>query len=247
MNLRRAAVCVLLVFSCTTVLIVSAADTNEITGLARCTTPVARDGKAYERFLELNKRANETGTNAQLIFVGDSITQGWEANGKAVWEKYYAPYHALNLGIGSDHTQHVLWRLEHGNVDGLKPEVAVVLIGVNNIPDERNSVSDVLAGVTSVVKTLRQKLPNTKVLVLGILPFREDFNLQRGKALQINQALYRLADQRNIFFLDIGYLLIQSSGKISKDIMRDFLHPTAEGYRIWAEAMEPKLRELMSK
>ena len=89
--------------------------------------------------------------------------------------------------------------------------------------------------------------PNTKVFVLGIFPFREDFNTQRGKALQVNQALYHLADERNIFFLDIGHLLIQPNGKISKEIMRDFLHPTAEGYRIWAEAIEPKLRELMSK
>jgi beta-glucosidase len=245
MNLRRATARVLLVLSCATISVVSAADTNEISGLVRCTTPVPRDGKAYERFLELNKRAKEAGTNAQLIFVGDSITQGWEGNGKAVWEKYYAPYHALNLGIGSDHTQHVLWRLEHGNLDGLKPKVAVVLIGVNNIPEERNSVSDVLSGVTAVVKTLRQELPDTKVLVLGIFPFRENFNPQRGEALQINQALYCLADQHDIFFLDIGHLLIQPDGKISKEIMRDFLHPTAAGYRIWAEAMEPTLQKLM--
>jgi beta-glucosidase len=245
MNLRRATACVLLVLFSATVSVVSAEDTNKISGLDRCTTPVPRDGKAYERFLELNKRAKEAGTNAQLLFVGDSITQGWEGNGKAVWEKYYAPFYALNLGISSDHTQHVLWRLEHGNVDGLKPKVAVVLIGVNNIPEERNSASDVLAGVTAVVKILRQKLPDTKVLVLGIFPFRENFNPQRGEALQINQALYHLADQRNIFFLDIGHRFIRPDGRISEEIMRDFLHPTAAGYRTWAEAMEPTLRDLM--
>jgi beta-glucosidase len=245
MNTRRAIVFSVLFISCLIGRSVPAAETNQISGLARCTTPVPREGKAYDRFLELNKRTKEAGTNAQLIFVGDSITQGWEGNGKTVWDKFYAPRHALNLGIGSDHTQHVLWRLEHGNVDGLNPKVAVVLVGVNNIPDENNSASDVLAGVTTVVKTLRQKLPNTKVLVLGIFPFREDFNPQRGKALQVNQALYHLADQSNIFFLDFGHLFIQLNGKISKEIMRDFLHPTAEGYRIWAEAMEPKLTELM--
>jgi lysophospholipase L1-like esterase len=245
MNARRAIVLSVLWISCLIGRLVPAAETNRISGLTRCTTPVPREGKAYDRFLELNKRTKEAGTNAQLIFVGDSITQGWEGNGKTAWDKYYAPRHALNLGIGSDHTQHVLWRLEHGNVDGLNPKVAVVLIGVNNIPDENNSAGDVLAGVTTVVRTLRQKLPNTKVLLLGIFPFREDFNPQRGKALQVNQALHHLADQSNIFFLDLGHLFIQPNGKISKEIMRDFLHPTAEGYRIWAEAMEPKLAELM--
>ncbi len=219
--------------------------TNILSGFARCTTPVPREGKAHDRFLQLNERAKSMGTNAELIFVGDSITEGWEGNGKAVWVKYYAPHHALNLGIGSDHTQHVLWRLEHGNIDGLAPKAAVVLIGVNNIPEESNSVGDVLAGVTAVVNKLRERLPQTKVLVLGIFPFREDFNPQRGRALQVNQALYHLADNKNVFFLDIGHLFIQPDGKISKQIMRDFLHPSAEGYRIWAQAMEPKLAELL--
>jgi lysophospholipase L1-like esterase len=246
MNAPRAIAALALILSFATARFVSYAQTNEISGVARCTTPVARDGKAHDRFLELNKRAQEAGTNAQLIFVGDSITQGWEGNGNATWQKYYAQYHALNLGISSDHTQHVLWRLEHGNIDGLKPKAAVLLIGVNNIPDEHNSAGDVLAGITAVVKSLRERLPDTKVLILGIFPFREDFNEQRGKALQINQALYHLADQRNTFFLDIGHLFIQPDGKISRQIMRDFLHPTAEGYRIWAEAMEPELRKLMS-
>src|SRR4051812_3425202 len=85
------------------------AQTNQLTGLARCTTPIAREGKAYERFLELNQRARAAGTNAEIIFVGDSITQGWGGNGKEIWAKYYTSRHALNLGIGSDHTQHVLW------------------------------------------------------------------------------------------------------------------------------------------
>jgi len=211
----------------------------------QCTQPVPRDGQAHERFLALNERVKESGSQAEVIFVGDSITQGWEGNGKEVWEKYYAPRHAINLGIGSDHTQHVLWRLENGNLEGLKPKVAVVLIGVNNVPDTNNTPRQVLEGVTAVVNRIREKLPETKVLLLGMFPFREDFNLQRAKALQVNQALRKLDDGKTIFFLDIGHLFIQSDGKISRDIMRDFLHPTAEGYRIWAEAMEPKLAELI--
>ena len=223
------------------------AQTNLLPELQQCVNPVPRDGQAYERFLELNKRVTESGSQAEVIFVGDSITQGWQGNGKEIWAKYYASRHALNLGIGSDHTQHVLWRLEHGNVDGLKPKVAVVLIGVNNIPDDHNSPRDVLEGVTVVVRKLREKLPDTKVLLLGIFPFREDFCAQRAKALQVNQALHKLDDGQWVHFLDFGYVFIQPDGKISRDMMRDFLHPSSTGYRLWAEAMEPELAAMLGE
>ncbi len=173
-----------------------------------CLKPVPREGKGYDRFLEINKQVQANEGKAEVIFVGDSITEGWGGNGKQVWAKYYAPRQALNLGIGSDHTQHVLWRLDHGNLDGLKPKAAVVLIGVNNIPDDNNPPRYVLEGVTAVVRKLREKLPDTKVLLLGIFPFREDFCAQRGKALQVNQALRKLDDGQNVRFLDIGHLFI---------------------------------------
>jgi beta-glucosidase len=215
--------------------------------LQQCIKPILREGAAYERYLMLNERVKESQGQAEVIFVGDSITQGWEGNGKEVWAKYYAPRHALNLGIESDHTQHVLWRFEHGNLDGLKPKVAVVLIGVNNIPDDNNTPRQVLEGVTAVVQKLREKLPETKVLLLGIFPFREDFCAQRAKALQVNEALRKLDDGQWIRVLDFGYLFLQPNGKISKDIMRDFLHPSAAGYRIWAEAMEPDLAVMLGE
>ena len=221
--------------------------TNPAPELNQCLKPIPREGQAYDRFLEINKRVKESQGQAEVIFVGDSITQGWEGNGKEVWAKYYTPRHALNLGIGSDHTQHVLWRLDHGNLDGLKPKVAVVLIGVNNIPGDQNTPRQVLEGVTAVVQKIREKLPETKVLLLGIFPFREDFCAQRAKALQVNQALHKLDDGQWIRFLDIGHLFIQSHGKISKDIMRDFLHPSAAGYRLWAEAMEPDLATMLGE
>ena len=221
--------------------------TEPAADLHQCVKPVPREGKGYERFLELNQRVKENEGKAEVIFVGDSITQGWEGNGKAVWAKYYASRHALNLGIGSDHTQHVLWRLDHGNLDGLKPKAAVLLIGVNNIPDTNNTPRHVLEGVTAVVRRLREKLPETKVLLLGIFPLREDFCDQRGKALQVNQALHKLDDGQWIRFLDIGHLFIQPDGKISKDMMRDFLHLSSTGYRLWAEAIEPELAAMLGE
>ncbi len=221
------------------------AQTNSAAEVNRAVVPVPREGKAHDRFVLLNERAKAAGPAAEVIFVGDSITEGWEGNGREVWAKYYAPRHALNLGIGSDSTQHVLWRLDNGNVDGLKPKVAVVLIGVNNTPDTNTTPRQVLEGVTAVVEKLRAKLPDTKILLLGIFPFREDFNVQRAKALQVNQALNKLDDGKAIFYLDIGYLFIDKDGRIPKEIMRDFLHPSVRGYKIWAEAMEPKLSMLL--
>ncbi len=223
------------------------AQTNTVSGTNQCLVPVSRGGLALNRFLELNQRVKENRGQAEVVFVGDSITEGWETNGKTVWEKYYAPRKSLNLGIGSDHTQHVLWRLDHGNLEGLHPKVAVLLIGVNNIPDDTNTPRMVLEGVTAVVHKLRNKLPETKVLLLAIFPFREDFCPQRAKALQVNQALHKLDDGRWVHFLDIGHLFIEPDGRISRDIMRDFLHPSPTGYRIWAEAMEPTLARLLGE
>jgi len=213
-----------------------------------CVIPVPRtDEWATNRFLELNQRVKASRGQAEVVFIGDSITQGWEGSGKEVWARYYAPRHALNLGIGSDHTQHVLWRLEHGNLDGLNPKVAVVLIGVNNLPLASNTPRMVLEGVTAVVRRLREKLPETRILLLGIFPFREDFNIQRAKGLQVNQALHKLDDGKWIHFLDFGYVFIEPDGKISKGMMPDFVHLTPKGYRLWAESMEPKLAELLEE
>ncbi len=226
--------------------VVAFAQTNVAPAINKCVVPVPRtDSTGTNRFLELNQRVLQNAGEAQLIFVGDSITQGWEGNGKQVWAKYYAPRHALNLGIGSDHTQHVLWRLDHGNLAGLHPKVAVVLIGVNNAPDETNTPGMILAGVKAVVQKLREKLPQTKILLLGIFPLREDFNPQRAKVLQVNQALHGLDDGRWVYFLDFGHIFVGPDGKIPQQLMRDYLHPSATGYGLWAEAMEPKLAELL--
>lgn len=216
-------------------------------GTNHCTVPVPRTDATTNRLALLNQRVREAGRDAKVIFIGDSITQGWEGSGKEVWAKYYSPRHALNLGIGSDHTQHVLWRLDHGNLDGLSPKVAVVLIGVNNAPPDENSPRMILEGVQAVVKQLRDRLPQTKVVLLGIFPFREDFHPQRAKVLQVNQALHRLDDGQWVYFLDFGHLFLQPDGTIAKSTMPDFVHLTPEGYRLWAETMEPTLAKLLEE
>jgi lysophospholipase L1-like esterase len=162
-----------------------------------------------------------------------------------VWQEFYGNRKVINMGVGGDRTQHVLWRFEHGQLDGVKAKVAVVLIGTNNSNHDDNSEADILAGVTAIVEQIRQRQPDTKILLLGIFPRGKTFSAQRGKILQVNQALSRLDDGKNIFNVDFGAQLIENDGSISPSMMRDALHPGEAGYRIWANAIEPKLKELL--
>lgn len=158
-----------------------------------------------------------------------------------------APRHAVNLGISGDRTEHVLWRFENGNLEGIAPKAAVVMIGTNNfLGDGTNSPEQVLEGVRAVVQRLRERLPGTKILLLGIFPRGDRFNEMRGNLLQVNQALSRLNDGEQVFFADIGAAFVEDDGSISKEIMPDALHLSAEGYQRWADAIEPWLVRLLA-
>ncbi len=185
-----------------------------------------------------------------LVFIGDSITDGWRNRGRQVWDKFYAPRHALNLGIGGDRTQHVLWRIQHGELDGLMPKVVVLMIGTNNTGKEkdgspRNSTGEVIEGVTAVVKQIRAKLPRSKVLLLAIFPRGAVDAPQRAQIKDINTALAKLDDGKMVKFLDIGKVFLDEDGSIPRTIMPDLLHPNAEGYQRWADAMEPTLAAML--
>jgi len=193
----------------------------------------------------LNRRAAETGPAAQVIFLGDSLTQSWELTGREVWAHYYAARRALNLGIGGDRTQHVLWRVNHGNVDGLSPKVAVLLIGTNNTDGEDNTVGQVAEGVAAIVAALRERLPGATILLLAILPRGENPSVRRGKVLQVNQVIRKLADGIHVRWLDFGECFVGLDGCISRELMPDFLHLSPQGYALWAEAMEDELCALL--
>lgn len=193
----------------------------------------------------LNSRAAEAGENAKVLFIGDSITQGWEGEGKDVWAKYYAHRNAVNLGIGGDRTQHVLWRLDNGNIDGLKPKAAVLMIGTNNSNGEDNTPEQIADGVTAIVKKLREKLPETKILLLAIFPRSENLTAQRGKLAMINQVIRRQADDKNVFWVDFGHRFLNDDGTMPRSLMPDFLHLSRTGYEIWAEAIEDQLSSIV--
>lgn len=207
--------------------------------------PVSREGKALERQNLVLLRAKQNPGACDIVFIGDSITQGWEGNGKNVWERYYGKRKCLNFGVGGDRTQHVLWRFENGQLDGVQPKAAVLMIGTNNSNKDDYTEAEILQGVQAVVKQLRARLPETKILVVGIFPRGQTFSAQRGKILQVNQALARLADGDAIHYIDFGSQLIEADGSISKEIMPDYLHLSERGYEIWADALEPKLKEVL--
>jgi lysophospholipase L1-like esterase len=185
-----------------------------------------------------------------LVFIGDSITDGWRNRGREVWNKFYVPRHALNLGIGGDRTQHVLWRIEHGELDGLKPKAVVLMIGTNNTGREkdgspRNATAEVIEGVTAVVKAIRAKLPQSKLLLLAIFPRGAADAPERAQIKEINAAIAKLDDGKMIKFLNIGKVFLAEDGSIPRTIMPDRLHPNEQGYQVWADAIEPTLAAML--
>ena len=211
------------------------------------TLPVPRTDWATRRQSLVLQRAKESPGDYDLEFIGDSITEGWEGGGKNVWQEFYGKRKAINFGVGGDRTQHVLWRFEQGQLDGIKAKVAVVMIGTNNSNNQDNTEAEILEGVTAIVQQIRTRQPDTKIILLGIFPRGATFSSQRGKILQVNEALAKLDDGKDIFYIDFGPQLIENNGSISKSIMPDYLHPNAAGYLIWANATEPKLKQLLGE
>ena len=206
------------------------------------TTPAPRDKKwvvRHDGFVEIAKKGD-----VDLLFLGDSITDGWRGRGKEVWEKNYAPLKAANFGIGGDRTEHVLWRLEHGELDGIKPKLAVLMIGTNNL--RGNTDEEIAEGNKAILDAIHKLSPDTKVLLLGIFPRSEKAdNPFRARIKHINSLISKFADGKTVKYLDIGDKFLEPDGTLPKSIMPDSLHPNAKGYEIWAEAIEPSVREMM--
>lgn len=211
--------------------------------------------KKHESFNEISKLGK-----APLVFLGDSITAGWSGKGKEAWDKYWAPLGAVNFGIGGDRTEHILWRLQHGNYDGLKPKLTVLMIGTNNTGHQGRPMAEhggavytspadqTAEGVSAIVKLLQEKQPQMKILLLAIFPRganEQDKMRQQNEAT--NQLIAKLADNKSVFFMDIGKSFLQPDGTLSKDIMPDLLHPNAAGYEIWSKAIESKVKDLMAE
>lgn len=186
------------------------------------------------------------GTDVDLLFIGDSITHGWENEGSEVWQTYYQSRNAFNLGFSGDRTEHVLWRLENGAVDGMNPELAVLMIGTNNTGHRMDPAAYTAEGVGSIVRELRDRLPETKVLILGIFPRHvSPRNEMRKRNEEINRLISALDDGEMVNYLDVSQGFLNEDGTLRDSLMPDLLHPNSAGYQVWAEAMEPTIKQLL--
>jgi lysophospholipase L1-like esterase len=218
------------------------------------TKAVSKPDKGWQgRHESFVKRAKQG--DVDVLFLGDSITQGWEGSGKAAWKETFEPLKAANFGIGGDRTEHVLWRITEGKeLEGINPKVAVIMIGTNN--SGSNTPDQIAAGVTAIVKELRTQRPDTKVLLLGVFP-RAGKSTKESKSVpaadlqpkikEINDRIAKLDDGKSVKYLDIGAKFLEKDGSLSRDVMNDYLHLTPKGYGIWAEAIKGPVTEMLKR
>lgn len=208
---------------------------------APATVPLPRDDMRHQSFLQVAKAGN-----IDLLFVGDSITDWWRQpqRGESVWNQYFAPLKAANFGIAGDTTQGVLWRMQNGELEGFKAKLIVLMLGTNNI--NRNPVDDIVEGDRLIIEEFKKRQPQAKVLVLGVFPRNADpANPLRATIKEINGKLAKFADNKQVFFMDIGDKFLNPDGTLPVEVMNDGLHPTTRGYQLWAEATIDRVKELM--
>jgi lysophospholipase L1-like esterase len=196
--------------------------------------------------------------DTQLLLIGDSITNNYDKadlpdeDFQPTWKQFYEPRKALNLGFSGDTTAHLLWRLDHGEVDGLHPKAVVLLIGTNNTGHHNQSAEETEIGIDAVIADLEDRLPETNILLLGILPSEiSDSKSERDRAINQYLAICYVENPR-ISYLDIGSIFYKS-GALNAALFYDPrlpqhgkpLHPDTNGQRMMAEAIEPTLAKLM--
>jgi lysophospholipase L1-like esterase len=172
-----------------------------------------------------------------LFFDGDSITARWTGTGADVWKARYGSLKAVDMGIGGDQVQHVLWRAQHGELAGQDPKLIELLVGTNNHGEDPKEVA---AGIKLVIHEYETRCPHAHILLLGIFPVGfAPHTPQRDWVAQVNQIISTYGSDPRITYLDIGDKFLQPDGTLTADVMPDFLHPSAKGYGIWADAIQP--------
>jgi len=180
-----------------------------------------------------------------VLFLGDSITQGWTSKGAAVWKPLFEdPYHAADFGVSGDRTQHVLWRIQDGELDGIKPKAVVLLIGTNN--SALNTPEQIAAGVGKIVEQIKAKIPGVKILLLNLLPRAEKPTDPRRKVMIDTNAILAKTDYGpDVVYLKLWDPFIGEGDILKKDLMPEFLHPNEAGYQIMGAAITEKLKVMI--
>jgi lysophospholipase L1-like esterase len=198
-----------------------------------------------ERVVDVKSHADKL----DVLFVGDSITGGWRDIGKEIWEKEFVPLHAVNIGIAGSQTKHLLWQFENGAIDGIHPRVVVLMIGVNHLlASPSHSTADIARGISTVVAKLREKLPHTKVLLLGTFPKdKSPVSPDRIKIRELNSLIAKLDDGKNVQYVDLAPKFLDAVGVLSPEISPDGVHLSPAGYAVWGEQLKPILNDELDK
>jgi lysophospholipase L1-like esterase len=223
-------------------------------------TPISRTDLPWWRARHEAKLREIAQTKPNLIFLGDSITQNWEKSGPPewrdfapAWNRFYGDRNAINLGFTGDTTASLLWRIRNGEVDHMSPKAAVVLIGANNLGKVHWSAEDTVAGIDAIIQELRKRLPDTKILLLAVLPSDRSAWATETTA-QINQMLAaKYRGSTAVSYLDLSAMFMRK-GVLNRDLYYDPmmtppdppLHPTAQGLTMIARAMEPMLATILN-
>ncbi len=210
--------------------------------------PQRKSPERHEQFMKDKAAALAKGP-VHLVFVGDSITDAWRRGPQhELFVERWGKHNPYNIGISGDETQHVLWRIEQGELDGIKPKLVVLMIGTNNIGNRNKmTAAETARGVGCVVEAIKGKLPESKVLLLGVFPrAAKPTDRFRPMIAEINQTIAKLDDGgKTVRYLDISDKFLDAEGNLPKDVMPDALHPNAKGYVIWADAIDPVIAEMM--
>ena len=214
-------------------------------GANEASTPAPHTWERWRRRHQ-QLRAEAARREATVLFLGDSITENWSEDGSRAWTKHFQPINSVNFGISADRTQTLLWRIEHGGYERMRPKVIVLLIGANNIKEQRNTARETSDGILACVQALRRRLPDSRLLVLGVLPCGETTESQeRRDAAQINRNVEAFLD-KSVDFLDPSASLLAGDGALLKEVSPDYLHLSAEGYQRLAKAISPHIARLVS-
>ena len=218
--------------------------------------PVSKLEKDFYDWWQRHADVLATKLDPEIVLIGDSITHFWggppetpnfKPRGEEAFEGTFTGKSVLNLGFGWDRTQNVLWRLDHGELDGRHPKWAIVNIGTNNftktVNARDNTPEEIAEGVRQVLLRIRAETPETKIILMGVFPHGEKAdNPLRAKGAELNKLLAKFGETKGITFLDISSKLVEPDGSISREIMSDFLHPSEAGYKIWGDAVMEVIR-----
>ncbi len=229
--------------------------TNFKSTQAKIRTPEEGFNLWMPRHNELKNRVRKKPVD--LLMIGDSIVFRWERQGKKIWDEFYGKRRAVQIGSSGDYTDHILWRLQNGAVSGAKPKLTVLLIGTNNTGLRKDPAEETAYGIAAIIKELKKRLPDSKILLLGVFPRGnyEGANENHKKRLdqitnannKVNAIIKGYADEKTVFYRDFSKIFLNDKGHVDKALMPDFVHPGEAGFRAWANAMEPFIKKHLAE